>query len=296
MAFFMRGSEVMFNRLQRAFVWCASIFAIVVAFLLILESGSYSPKEPYIIPLDSSINTLLGFSVLLGLISPSIMEYMNIKWKRQIEGNIPIFMRDLTEYVRSGITLSRGIREVSKRNYGPLTRELIDVVNRIELGETLESSMTRLAARIKLPQVTRMSTILVEANRSGGRIVEVLQASSELFSELENYKRKRYTQMKPYSLLVYMAVLTFLMVSYVVLSQFLGPLYASSASDPSSIFLGGLLDLRYYRSMLFWASLIESIFGGLLAGKLSEGSFLAGTRHSVILLSVTLIFFTFLGV
>jgi flagellar protein FlaJ len=141
-----------------------------------------------------------------------------------------------------------------------------------------------------------MSTILVEANRSGGRIVEVLQASSELFSELENYKRKRYTQMKPYSLLVYMAVLTFLMVSYVVLSQFLGPLYASSASDPSSIFLGGLLDLRYYRSMLFWASLIESVFGGLLAGKLSEGSFLAGTRHSVILLSVTLIFFTFLGV
>lgn len=281
-----------FTVLQRLAVWSTSLLVMAAGFLLLFLSGRYVPRLPYIVPLDAEVNTLMGLSILLGLLSPCVMEYLNMKWRRQIESNIPPFLSALSEYVRSGATLPRGIEEVSKRNYGPLTKELKDVVNGIVFGETLDSSLMQMAQRNGLPQVMRMSTILIEARRSGGRIIDVLEGSTALFSDLDNFKRQRYAQMKPYSLLVYMAVGTFLLVSYVVLTQFLAPLCAASSG---SSFLQGVLDYGYYRSILFWASVMQSLFGGLLAGKMSEGSLLAGTRHSVLLLAVTIMFFITLG-
>jgi len=283
---------VRFTVWQRLAVWSTSFLVMATGFLLVFLSGKYVPRMPLIVPSDAKVNTLLGLSILLGLLSPCVMEYLNTKWRRQIESNIPLFLRDLSEYVRSGATLPRGIEEVSKRDYGPLTKELKDVVNGIIFGETLDSALMQMAQRNGLPQVMRMSTILVEARRSGGRVIDVLEGSTALFSDLDNFKRQRYAQMKPYSYLVYMAVGTFLVVSYVVLTQFLAPLCAQSSG---STFLQGILDYSYYRSILFWASVMESIFGGLLAGKMSEGSLLAGIRHAILLLSVTLIFFIFLG-
>ena len=55
-----------------------------------------------------------------------------------------------------------------------------------------------------------------------------------------------------------------------------------------------LLDMEYYRSILFWSALTESIIGGLIAGKISKGKTLSGLIHSVIMMSVSLSFFTFL--
>jgi flagellar protein FlaJ len=283
---------VRFTIWQRLAVWSTSFLVMAAGFLLLFLSGKYVPRMPYIVPLDAKVNTLLGFSILLGLLSPCVMEYLNLKWTRQIEGNIPLFLRDLSEYVRSGATLPRGIEEVSKRDYGPLTKEIKDVVNGIIFGETLDSSLMQMAQRNGLPQVMRMSTILVEARRSGGRVIDVLEGSTALFSDLDNFKRQRYAQMKPYSYLVYMAVGTFLIVSYVVLTQFLAPLCTATSS---TTFLQGILDYGYYSSILFWASVMESLFGGFLAGKMSEGSLLAGTRHAILLLSITLIFFMTLG-
>ncbi|NIO36988.1 hypothetical protein GTO27_04720, partial [Candidatus Bathyarchaeota archaeon] len=55
--------------------------------------------------------------------------------------------------------------------------------------------------------------------------------------------------------------------------------------------LKGVLDINYYTSILFWASIIESIFGGLIAGKIGDRTLFSGLRHSVILVVATLVFF-----
>ena len=104
--------------------------------------------------------------------------------------------------------------------------------------------------------------------------------------------------MRPYMMTVYMATLTFLVMAFILLHQFLAPLYASSAKIgmKESGLLAGVLDIDYYASLLFWASVLESIFGGLVIGKIVDRNLSAGLQHSVILVVVALVFFNVSGV
>ena len=129
-------------------------------------------------------------------------------------------------------------------------------------------------------------------------MIEVLDASVTLFSSLDEYREEQYGNMRPYMMTIYMATIIFLIIAYIVLHQFLNPLYFASASATvaESGLLAGVLDINYYTSILFWASIIESIFGGLIAGKIGDGTLSAGLRHSVILTVLTLVFFNILSV
>ena len=82
-------------------------------------------------------------------------------------------------------------------------------------------------------------------------------------------------------------------MAYIMLHQFLGPLStaAGSTSLQGSGLLGGILDINYYTALLFWASVLESIFAGLILGKIVDRALSAGLRHSVILMVATLVFF-----
>ena len=150
-----------------------------------------------------------------------------------------------------------------------------------------------LAERLKRPSALRLCTVLVEAHQTGGKLLEVLSASVTLFSSLEEYREEEYTNMKPYMMTVYMATLTFLIIAFIMLHQFLAPLSAArgSAETGQSGLLSGVLDINYYASLLFWASLLESIFGGLTVGKIVDRDLAAELRHSLILIVATLVVF-----
>lgn len=150
-----------------------------------------------------------------------------------------------------------------------------------------------LAKRLRHPVALRMCTILLEAQQTGGKLLEVLSMSVDLFSSLDAYREEQYTNMKPYMMTIYMATLTFLIIAFIMLHQFLAPLSAAkgSAEINQSGLLAGVLDINYYASLLFWASLLESIFGGLTVGKIVDRDLAAGLRHSLILIVITLVFF-----
>jgi flagellar protein FlaJ len=129
-------------------------------------------------------------------------------------------------------------------------------------------------------------------------MIEVLDTSADLFSSLNEFKEEQYSNMKPYMMTIYMSTIIFLIIAYVVLHQFLAPLYAASAgaTTEESGLLKGVLDINYYTSILFWASIIESIFGGLIAGKIGDRVLSAGLRHSVILIIGTIAVFNIPGI
>lgn len=161
------------------------------------------------------------------------------------------------------------------------------------MGASWEESLMSLAKWLRRPTALRLSTILIEAHQTGGRIIEVLEASVNLFSSLDEYREEQFSNMRPYITTVYMAVVIFLIISHVVLHQFLAPLYQVSAgvNVQETGLLSNILDANYYTSILFWASSIESVFGGLIAGKIGEKTLSAGLLHSVLLLVITLVFF-----
>ena len=287
-----------FKPKYRRAVWAVSGSVGLLVMLIPILTGLYTPQEPYLIPLDQKVNNTIALGLVIALVSPAIVEFSNYKWGRQIERNIPRLLRDVAEAVRSGITLPRALEEASQRDYGPLSKEFEHAISMFILGASWEDSLMSLAQRLERPNALRLSTILVEAHQTGGKMIEVLDTSVELFSSLNEYKEEQYNNMRPYMMTIYMATIIFLIIAYVVVNQFLTPLHVASTgvSVEQSGLLAGILDINYYVSILFWASIIESIFGGLIAGKIGDGTLSAGLRHSIILTVLTLAFFNMITI
>jgi flagellar protein FlaJ len=281
------------ERRYRVAVWAVSVPVGLSIVLVLVLFGLYVPSEPYFIPLSQRVNNAIALSIMIVFGFPAVIEFNNYNWKKQVERNVPRLLRDVTESVRSGVTLPRALEEASQRDYGPVSKELERAVSMFVLGAKFEDSLTFLAERLRRPVALKMCTVLVEAEQTGGKLLEVLSTSVDLFSSLNAYKEEQYTNMKPYMMTIYMATLTFLMIAFIMLSQFLGPLSAArkGATVAQSGLLAGVYDINYYASLLFWGSLLESIFGGLVVGKIVDRDIAAGLRHSLILIVITLVFF-----
>ncbi len=287
-----------FKHKLRMAVWASSAAVGVLIMLLPLLLGLYVPQMPYLIPLSQRANNVivLGFLVVFGF--PTVVEFVNFRWNRQVDTNIPRLLRDVAEAARSGVTLPRALEEASNRDYGPLSKELEKVMATFIMGASWEESVMSLYGSVRRPGVLRLCTILVEANQAGGRMVDVLDSSAGLFTSIEEYKEEQYTSMRPYLLTIYMSSAVFLIIAFVVLHQFLVPLFVAGESKnvKEAGLLLGVLDINFYASILFWGSFIEAFFGGLIAGKIADGNLLAGLRHSIVLISITLVFFNLGGV
>jgi flagellar protein FlaJ len=281
------------ERRYRVAVWAVSVSVGLSIVLVLVLFGFYIPSEPYFIPLSQRVNNAIALSIMIVFGFPAVIEFNNYSWKKQVERNVPRLLRDVTESVRSGMTLPRALEEASQRDYGPVSKELERAVSMFVLGAKFEDSLTFLAERLRRPVALKMCTVLVEAQQTGGKLLEVLSTSVDLFSSLNAYKEEQYTNMKPYMMTIYMATLTFLMIAFIMLSQFLAPLSAArkGATVTQSGLLAGVYDINYYASLLFWGSLLESIFGGLVVGKIVDRDIAAGLRHSLILIVITLVFF-----
>lgn len=285
-----------FEQKQKIAVWTVSGAVGTVIVLMPFLFRLYVPSQPYFIPLSQKVNNIFIFGIMIVIGFPAIVEFINFRWQRQVDKNIPRLLRDVTEAVRSGITLIKALEEASQRDYGPVSKELEHAISLFSLGVSLENALMTFAHRLKRPGALRFSTILVEAHQTGGKLVDVLNESVSIYSSLEEFRDEQYTNMKPYLMTMYLTTIIFLVMSFIILHQFLGPLSkaAVSTSTQSSGLLSGVLDFNYYTSLLFWASVFESVFAGLILGKIVDRTLFAGLRHSVILVFTAFVFFNIL--
>jgi len=287
-----------FERGHKLAVWVSSIAVASTLFALIIYRGLYFPSGPYFIPLHQSLNNSIVMVLVVALVFPAIVEFNNYRWLRDVDKNIPRLLRDVTEAVRSGVPLFRALEDASTRDYGPISKPLEAAMVKFNLTSDLEDSLIWLGEKLIRPAAKRMSTILIEAYETGGRIIDVLDVGVDLFTSLDEYQEERDAQMRPYLLIVYLGSFVFLVISWVVLVQFLTPLAAASA-DPlveQGGILRNVLSINYYRAVLMWAAVMEALFGGLVAGKISEGRISVGLIHSVLLLVITVAFFNVFSV
>ena len=282
----------------RNIVFAISVIAGLSILAYIIINGLYIPTIPYLIPLDQEANNLISIAILVTILPISIIEFYNNRWLNAVDKNLPRLLMDVTESIQSGLSLFNALEESCKQDYGPISPLLEAAVVNFRITSDFTESMRWLGEQLKRPNGRRLVTILVEAYETGGQIDEILDTSIDIFTNLAEYREERDQQIGPYVLLVYIGALTFLIISWTIITQFLLPIIEVSTQEhvAESGILRNVLSVEYYKSILFWASLIEGITGGLVAGKIIYGRANGGLIHSVILILVSLTFFNLLGV
>ena len=271
-------------------IWIVSIAtALTMSVLVILPR--YKLTE-YIIPIDMGLNYAILFLILIAITPPAIVEILNNRWLRQVDKNIPKIMMDVTESIRSGMPMVRALELASQRDYGPISKNLEIAIVNFNLTSDFDGSMSWFGESLLQPSGKRMATILTEAQKAGGRMIDVLDTSIKIFTSLASYKDERESQISPYILLVYVSSLIFLFIGWVVIKQFLFPMTGTTLDTPGiPNLIGGALDINYYKAIIFWASIVEGLIGGLVAGKIANSRIFSGLIHSVLLLSITYLFY-----
>ncbi len=236
-----------------------------------------------------------GIMVLFFAVSIPLAVYTYEERKRidDIEKHLPDFLRDLAEYNTSGVPLSQAILEASKTDYGKLTPEIKRIAVEISWGVPFEEALIRFQKRVNSPFVKKAITIMTAAEEQGGEINAILMTLAEDLRRLKTMEEERKGKLSVYTATIYVVFLLLLLVM-VMLTTTLAPAIPK-IQIAGQLFnqRGGGLSEMDFRTLLFHVSLIEAFFAGLISGQMGEGSVLAGLKHSIILVGITMLVFTF---
>lgn len=229
---------------------------------------------------------------LLFFVLPNFMEFSYQRWRQRIDDAVPTLLTDVSANVKTGINLDRALEMAADRDYGPLTVELQKLKTQLRLGVPFDVAMDRLIKRVKTTMVTRTFGLLMQANRAGGKIEELLDTIQTDANDLYLLEKERRTSIRPYVVIIYIAFGVFLAVSVLLVDSFFTSVLGTHATTATGGFgsLSGLT-LPTVKDLFLQMALIEAIFGGFGAGKLGEGSFSGGFKHVLIMAGITVLVF-----
>jgi len=219
------------------------------------------------------------FFALLAMISPlAFLNYIDYRWRKAIDEHLPDLFRSIVQAQETGMTLPKALEEASKRDYGPLTSELKRMTVQISWGASFEEALLAFGDRVGTVLTQRTVPMIIEASRSGGHVEKVFDPMGKFIQTTLLLEKERKTQTKPYIAIIYVALLVFLFTIVLLFKTFFTsvegvPMLVTPTTSPDDL-------ARTFLHM----TLVQSFFGGLVSGKMGEGSVYAGLKHSLIMM------------
>ena len=268
---------------------------LLITILALVTNFVYQMKN---LPLDWDQLIIAGVAV--AIFPTAVVEYLDLRWQREIDKNLPRLLREIAESGKTGLTLVRAIEVSAERDYGPLTPELKHMIVQISWGTSLDEALRSFARRARTKLAQRTADLIAEVARSGGDTQEIMEQLNKHIWELQSIDRERYAQMRPYAVVVYIAFGVFLFTDIMLIRSFFTQIVELQAKvletqgvgGAASIFGGASqIDVGLLKKILYHATVIQAALGGLVAGKMSEGKLGAGLKHVMLLLLISFIAF-----
>ena len=265
----------------------ASVSVLSISFYLSEFSNSTTIRDVGLI-----------FGILVGIIPLTIHQLKEVQRRDSVDRNMPVFLLALLSSVQSGANLIKAIEQAGDRNLGALSPELKNLRANISWGTPIEDAFENFAERTGT-RVSRRVTVLLEmAMKIGGDVSENLEMIQKHVSEMQNIEKSRKSALQPYTYTIYISFAVFLAVAVLLTTSFFSEIekvqegLLASGSGTDGLF-GSMasMDIAKLESGLFNMAIIEAVFGGLAAGKIGAGSYVAGTKHVVAMIIISVVAF-----
>lgn len=218
------------------------------------------------------------FAVMVAIFPPTVLNYADYKWRKAVNEHLPDLFRSIVQAQETGMTLPQALEEASRRDYGPLTAELKKMTAQISWGLPFEEALLSLERRVNTVLMQRTVPMVIEASRSGGHVERVFDPMGKFIQTTLLLDKERRNQTRPYIAIIYVAFFVFLFTITLLFKSFFAgienlPILGSAVIAPEEM-----------QRMFFHMTAIQAFFGGLVAGKMGEGTINAGLKHSLILM------------
>ena len=241
------------------------------------------------------------FGIIAGIIPLALLQLKEVQRKEGIDRHLPLFLLSLVSSIQSGSNLIQAIQIVPERNMGELGPILKNLKANISWGMSIEDGFANFAKRAGTRMAKRVTVLLEIAYKNGGNVAENLETIQKHVSELRNLEKERKSALQPYTYTIYIAYVVFIAITVILSSQFFTQidsvknLLVESNMQSNNMFeaISGV-QIKDLDSIMFNMAIIESVFGGMAAGKIGTGSYVAGIKHVIIMIVIAVIAFVVL--
>ena len=271
----------------------------ITVFLFIGMSISYLAPElvailPILTPfrefskyLTSLLNLELGFeagigaivSLTIGTVPAMIVEQVRMRRLRGVESGIVLFLRDLVEVRKTGMSPEHCIIDLSNRNYGRFSKYLRIMSNQVGWGVSFRKIYETFHKRVKGWLSRIVMFLLIDAIEVGGGTPETLETLAGFGEMIEALEREKKMILRPLLIVPYIGAITFI-VSTIVLLSFMRTSLAIAHRS---------IAFAQFATIMLPPIIIHTYITGLVAGKISGARVANGFKHALILLIASLI-------
>ncbi|AJF61810.1 TPA: type II secretion system F family protein [Candidatus Woesearchaeota archaeon] len=285
---------------------------------------------------------VVGFIILLAdvvfflhssLFTPMLVIAVTIAWmrlwidfftrnqkQRDLEERFVDFVRNLTSAVKSGMPVSRAIMHISTLDYGSLSPHVRKLGYQVEWAIPVHRALLYFGNGTRSDIIKRAIATVIEAEKAGGNMEDVLGSITESLIEIKKIKDQRRANIQSQIMQSYIIFFIFIGVMIVVQNMLVpylvgdnsglfsgigggagaSNILTTSASRPSLVLsveikFTSIRDfvvtfskwLSSLRGLFIMLSLIQGFFAGITIGKMSEGDITAGLKHSLILMTIS---------
>lgn len=244
---------------------------IILSFVLLIFS--------IILPINIYLKVLILLLIPFIFIFRYFKDYLE---ESQLEDNFTFFLTDFSQYLRVGQPLPAALKSVSNNDYGKKLNRLIKfMIALIENGYTFEEALIRASRKIKSVNVNSILKILIDGMKGGGNLTELLDRLAESSSELNYIRKERIARIKFLSLTYYGLFFLYLFILVIIFHLILNLMKINISGEVVTTF----------KNLVFLSSVINAVFTGFVISKIATGRISAGVIHSIILISISFIFF-----
>ncbi len=243
------------------------ILVVIGFYLLLVGKGGIS------LLLD-----LVVIGIAIALIPHGVLDYFQIRRASEIERRLPDFLKDVAESSKFGTNLAESIVYASSGSYGILTAEIKRIAAQIQWGITVSEALENFIARWPTPFVSWVIRTVIQTNKSGGNVSEVLNIIADNSLETQLLAREKSSQLNSYVVILIMAFGVYLLTIVILNVDFFPQMIRAGGGGAisGSLSLLNIGSIPTIKLIFAGSVIVYGIGNGLMAGVLKDGRMQSG--------------------
>ncbi|MBI4053600.1 MAG: type II secretion system F family protein [Candidatus Diapherotrites archaeon] len=158
----------------------AIIFAVLTFFFLSV-AGLFDELRIFV-----AVIPIVALDLFLGYPYLKAMQRIDA-----IEKALPEALKQMADTLNAGGTYEYALREIANAEYGPLAKEMNNVLRKLEEGENLENSLKSFSENIDSRLVSRSIIVIIDSIKAGAGLADVLEEISDDIREIYRIGQER---------------------------------------------------------------------------------------------------------
>lgn len=222
------------------------------------------------------------YGVIIALLPYSVDRIFERRRHRHYEDDFTQFLFELSEMMRAGIDPVKSVIELSKSDMGSITPHIRMAASMMLMGRSFEESMKKMAESMHNEMISKYVDLVVQASYTGGPVHDLILKASEDMRTLIMIENEMRGSLRQYTVIFYLAQAIIIFIAYILSAQLIPFIQGPGAA---LVFGAGELQKIDFTHGFFHLIMINAALGGIIIGKISEGSAKDGLKHTVILMA-----------